>query len=266
MNSFAIIETNEGMKYEDRIMIDSSSSLFEDLNLSFEETGDLSWENISQSFLEDDDLSDMSSSNHSQSSPSGNLSSSSTHSSSSSSQDVYNTVSDYDYDDSDEFGGEEETIQCNNYKVVSSVACETRVANLGSLALCMEKSSVTRALIENFCKSTFKSQSTDPEPTLVGDLMRQTDIPSTISTTVSVAKTPSVKKSRKTIKKKKNNKKDPAFRLTGLKISEEKIKRLDAKLRLLDHQPPINAWATVTITPASSTTSSIADFLRQHKR
>jgi hypothetical protein len=265
-------------------MIDSSSSLFEDIDLSFEESGDLSWETFSQSLFkdddDDDDISDMSSSNHSDCLQTGGdfSTSSSSHSSSASSHHLYNNVS--DYDEADEFGeddDEEETLPSNNYEnKISSISSAKQVPNLGSLAMCMEKSSVTRALIENFCKSTLKRPSTSELSLPTMSPFKQTtcmkeyatyqrDAPSTISTTPSIKKSNTVKKARKTIKKrKKTNKKDPAFRLTGLKISEEKIKILDAKLRLLDHQP-IKSWTIATVSPASSTTS-IADFLRQNKR
>ena len=140
---------------------------------------------------------------------------------------------------------EQETVPSNNHTDKASP-----IPNLGSLAVCMEKSSVTRALIENFCKTTLKRPTTselsfNQTACMEEDTTRQRDIPTTISTASSIKKSNKVKKPRKTIKKRKKTiKQDPAFRLTGLKISEEKIKILDAKLGLLNQQQPIShkAW------------------------
>mmetsp|Transcript_18460 Transcript_18460/g.32572 ORF Transcript_18460/g.32572 Transcript_18460/m.32572 type:complete len:289 (-) Transcript_18460:45-911(-) len=210
--------------------------------------------------------------------------SSSTHSSSTASEKVDDNLSDFfcNFDqervfhDEDSPRSEQEIEQATSRSVspTSSISSGASSPSMDSLTLCMEKSAVTRALVEKFCKTNLKFSKQVAAGRLPVTCIKKTTVlkqskkikhsvclapVALFSTSPPVLGTHSAKKARPSAKKTKT-KTDPAFRLSGLKLSEEKSRRLEMKLRLLEQTSKLSP-----LPASSSSVKPISNFLRQQK-
>ena len=154
-------------------------------------------------------------------------------------------------------------------RTVSPVPSVAPSELMEKLAQCMERTALSRNLVESFCQVSFKKCSKAPKhPSIT---KARSVLHKHIMEKRKGMKTASTPEKKRTLcrnhgavseiqQKNLPEQKDSDFRLSGLKMSEEKLKRLDAKLKLLNSEKYRSSGPAAETGP-----STISSFFRRHK-
>jgi hypothetical protein len=164
-------------------------------------------------------------------------------------------------------------------RTLSPVPCATPSDFMEKLAECMDRSALSRNLVESFCQLSLKKCSKSPKRSIEsGRRTRRLSIIKTRNVLhkhtlekrkgMKTASTPEKKRTlcrkhgavSKRQQKNSPEQKDPDFRSSGVKMSEDKLKRLDAKLKLLNSEEDRPSDRVAETRPCA-----ISSFLRRHK-